>query len=131
MTALRVNHRRLFFVLSGFVSGISLRRASQISTNPKRNLQRKLLQLRNVTLSTQNPVVKSIVSLTSSLVLKMLAVLVSTISNSQVFLLKKNVSSFCSHFFCKNISIYAIFNDETFNDTFTNDSVSFEQLAPG
>ena len=34
------------------------------------------------------PVVQSIVSLTSSLVVKMLTVLVSTISNSQVFLLK-------------------------------------------
>ena len=35
------------------------------------------------------PVVQSIVSLASSLVVKMLTVLVSTISNSQVFLLKK------------------------------------------
>ena len=38
------------------------------------------------------PVVQSIVSLTSSLVVKMLTVLVSTISNAQVFVLK-NVSS--------------------------------------
>ena len=37
----------------------------------------------------QGPVVQSIVSLTISLVVKMLTVLVSTISNSQVFLLKK------------------------------------------
>ena len=37
----------------------------------------------------QGPVVQSIVSLTSSLVVKMLNVLISTISNSQVFLLKK------------------------------------------
>ena len=35
------------------------------------------------------PVVQSVVSLTSSLMVKMLTVLVSTISNSQVFLLKK------------------------------------------
>ena len=35
------------------------------------------------------PVVQSIVSLTSSLVVEMITVLVSTISNSQVFLLKK------------------------------------------
>ena len=66
---------------------------------------------------------------------KMLTVLVSTIPNSQVFLLK-NVSSFCkckcySHFFSKNISIYAIFNDQSFNDTFTNEIDSFEQLGPG
>ena len=47
----------------------------------------------------------------------------------------KNVSSFCkcksfSHFLSKNISVYAIFNDQSFNDTLTNDIVSFEQLGP-
>ena len=60
-------------------------------------------------------------------------VLVSTISNSQVFLLK-NLSSFCksySHFFSKDISLFAIFNDQSFNDTLTKDIVSFEQLGPG
>ena len=39
--------------------------------------------------SKKGPVVQSIVSLTSSLVVKMLTVLVSTVSSSQVFLLKK------------------------------------------
>ena len=34
-------------------------------------------------------------------------------------------------FFSKNISIYAIFNDQSFNDQLTNDIVSFEQLGPG
>ena len=48
----------------------------------------------------------------------------------------KNVSSFCkcksySHFFSKNIYVYAIFNDQSLNDTLTNDIVSFEQLDPG
>ena len=66
---------------------------------------------------------------------KMLTVLVSTISNSQVFFAEKNVSSFCksySHFFsAKNNSIYAIFNDQSINDTLTNAIVSFEQLSPG
>ena len=33
-------------------------------------------------------------------------------------------------FFSKNISLYAIFNDQNFNDTLTNDIVSFEQLDP-
>ena len=33
--------------------------------------------------------------------------------------------------FYKNISIYAIFSDQSFNDTLTNSSVSFEQLGPG
>ena len=33
-------------------------------------------------------------------------------------------------FSAKNISIYAIFNDQRFNDTLTNDIVNFEQLGP-
>ena len=46
------------------------------------------------------------------------------------------MSSFCkcksySHFFSKNISIYAIFNEQSFNDTLTNNILSFEQLGPG
>ena len=44
------------------------------------------------------------------------------------------MSSFCkcksySHFFSKNISVYAIF-DQNVNDMLTNDIVSFEQLGP-
>ena len=31
----------------------------------------------------------------------------------------------------KIISIYAIFDDQRFNNTLTNDVVSFEQLGPG
>ena len=33
-------------------------------------------------------------------------------------------------FFQQNISICAIFDDQNFNDTLTNDIVSFEQLGP-
>ena len=33
-------------------------------------------------------------------------------------------------FFSKNISVYAIINDQSFNDTLTNVIVSFEQLGP-
>ena len=33
-------------------------------------------------------------------------------------------------FFSKNINIYAIFNDQSFNDTLTNGIISFEQLDP-
>ena len=63
---------------------------------------------------------------------KMLIVPVSTISNSQVSCLK-NVSSFCKmHFvFIINIRVYAVLNDQTFNDKLTDDIVSFEQLGPG
>ena len=48
---------------------------------------------------------------------KIITVLVSTISNSGIFAEK-------------NISIYAICNGKSFNDTLTNDIVSFEQLDP-
>ena len=34
-------------------------------------------------------------------------------------------------FFSKNISIYAIFNDQRFNNKLTNDIVNFEQIGPG
>ena len=77
-----------------------------------------------ITASFQGPVVQSVVSLTSLFVVKILTVLVSTISNSQVFLLKKCKSY--SHLFSKNISIYAIFNDQSFNDMLANDIVSFK-----
>ena len=45
------------------------------------------------------------------------------------------MSSFCkcksySHFFSKNTSVYAIFNNQSFNDTLTDDIFSFEQLSP-
>ena len=53
---------------------------------------------------------------------KMLTVLASRISNSQVF------TSY-SHFFSKSISVYAIFNNQIFNDTLTNDIVSFQELG--
>ena len=33
-------------------------------------------------------------------------------------------------FFSKNNCVYAIFNDQNFNDMITNDIVSFEQLGP-
>ena len=77
----------------------------------------------------QGPAVKSFASLTSSLVVKMLTVQVSTVPNSQVFLLK-NAKATHIFFFSKNISVYAIFNDQSFYNMLTNDIVSFEQLGP-
>ena len=32
-------------------------------------------------------------------------------------------------FFQQNITVYALFNDQSFNDMLTNDVVSFEQLG--
>ena len=72
------------------------------------------------------PFVQSIVSLTSLLVVKMLTVLVRRISNLQIFCKCKS----CSHFFSKNNTVYAVFNDQSFNNTLTNHIVSFEQLGP-
>ena len=59
----------------------------------------------------QAPVVQSVVSLTSSLVVKLLTVLVSTISNSQVFLLKKKMwvafaNAKAAHIFSAKILAY-------------------------
>ena len=34
-------------------------------------------------------------------------------------------------FFSKNTSVYAIYTDQSFNDTLTNDIVNFELLGPG
>ena len=65
----------------------------------------------------------------------MLTILVSKIPNSQVFLLKKCEQLLQMQklltFFQQNISIYAIFNNQSWNDTLTNDIVCFEQLGPG
>ena len=110
---------------------------ARLGIHAQQNLQTKCLVpngMYDETVHLLGPVVQSIVSFTSSLVVKLLTVLVSTISNSQVFLLKKNVSSFCkcksySHFFSKKIIVYVIFNDRSFNDTLNNDIVSFEQLT--
>ena len=52
----------------------------------------------------------------------MLTVLVSTISNAQVFAFHI--------FFQQNIRVYAIFNDQSFNNMLTNDIFCFEQLGP-
>ena len=61
-------------------------------------------------LISQGPIVQSIISLMSPLVVKMLTALVSTICNSQVILLKK------CELHLQIISIYAIFNDQSFNN---------------
>ena len=75
------------------------------------------------------PVVQSIVSLMSSLVVKLLTALVSTISNSQVFLLKKKAT----HIFSSKILAYVPYQmiKKSFNNMLTNDIISFEQQGPG
>ena len=72
----------------------------------------RILRVSKSAVIDQGPVVQSILSLTSSLMGKMLTVLVSILSNSKVFCRKKN-NRFCncksySYFVSKNISIYTI-----------------------
>ena len=93
----------------------------------------ELLTILILNLKELGPVVQSIVTLTTLLMVK--TILVITISNSWVFLLKKceqllQMQKATHIFFSKNNSVYAIFNYQSFNDTLTNDIVSFEQLGP-
>ena len=67
----------------------------------------------------KGPIVLRIIRLTSLLVVKMLTILVSRISYLHIFLLK-TVSSFrkyksYSHSLAKILSVYAVFNDQSFN----------------
>ena len=59
------------------------------------------------------PVVQSVVSLTSSLVVKMLTVLVSTIPNSPVFFSEKMCVAFANtnatHIFSAKLSVYMLY----------------------
>ena len=73
----------------------------------------------------QGPVVQSIVNLTSSLEAKILTFLVSTISNSQVFLLKKkNANAKATHIFSANMLAYTCY--PYLIDTLANDIAIFE-----
>ena len=59
-----------------------------------------------------------------------------SIHNILIFFAEKNVSSFCSakatHIFsAKKFQHICISHDLNFNESLTNDVVSFEQLGPG
>ena len=82
--------------------------------------------------SKQGPVVQSVVSLTSSLRVISLTVLVDSIYNILICFAEKNVSAKATHiFFSKKISAYLRITRSKFNESLTNDVVSFEQLGPG
>ena len=83
----------------------------------------------------QGPVVQSIVSLTSSLRVISLTVLANSIYNNLIFFAEKNVSRFCTAkathiFFSKTFQNICVSLDVNFNESLTNDIVSFEQLGP-
>ena len=78
----------------------------------------------------QGPVVQSFVSLTSSLRIISLTVLADSIYNILIFFLKKCDCKSYSHFFSKKFQHICVSLDVNFNESLTNDIVSFEQLGP-
>ena len=93
-----------------------------------------LFSLKNIK-KNQGPVVQSVVSLTSSLRVISLTVVADSIHNILIFFAEKNVSSFCTAkathiFFSKKFQHICISLNVNFNESLTNDVVSFEQLGP-
>ena len=78
------------------------------------------------------PVVQSVVSLTSSLRVISLTVLADSIYNILIcFDEKMWVLKSYSHFFSKKFQHICVSLDVNFNESLTNDIISFEQLGPG
>ena len=92
------------------------------------------------------PVLQSIVSLTSSLRIISLTVLTDSIYNILIFFAEKMWVAFAltffqqkiseyyksySHFFRKKFQHICVSLNVNFNESLTNDIVSFEQLGPG
>ena len=76
----------------------------------------------------QGPVVQSIVCLTSSLRVISLTVLADSLYNILIFFAEK---MWATHiFFSKKFQHICISLDVNFNESLTNDIVSFEQLGP-
>ena len=84
--------------------------------------------------SHQGPVVQSVVSLTSSLRVISLTVLADSIYIILIFFAEKIWVAFALQklltFFQQKISAYLCIIDVNFNESLTNDVVSFEQLGP-
>ena len=77
----------------------------------------------------QGPFVQSIVSLASSLRIISLTVLADSIHNILIFFAEKMWVAF-AHFFSKKFQHICVSLDVNFNESLTNDVVSFEQLGP-
>ena len=78
----------------------------------------------------QGPFVQSVVSLTSSLRVILLTVLADSIYNILIFFAEKMWRKSYSHFFSKKYQNICVSLDVNFNESLTNDIVSFEQLGP-
>ena len=84
----------------------------------------------------QGPVVQSVVSLTSSLRIISLTVLTDSIYNILIFFAEKMWVAFAlqkllTFFQQKKLRHICVSLDLNFNESLTNDVVSFEQLGPG
>ena len=93
----------------------------------------KLVYTKNMNLrGNQGPVVQSVVSLTSSLRIIALTVLADSLYNIPVFFAEKMwvACKSYSHFFSKKFQHICVSLDVNFNESLTNDIVSFEQLGP-
>ena len=79
------------------------------------------------------PVVQSVVSLTSSLRVISLTVLADSIYNILIYFAEKMWVAFAlhSHFFSKKFQHICVSLNVNFNESLTNDVVSFEHLCPG
>ena len=78
--------------------------------------------------SKQGPVVQSVVSLTSSLRVISLTVLADSIYNILIFFCTAKATHI---FFSKKFQHICVSLDVNFNESLTNDVVSFERLGPG
>ena len=82
------------------------------------------------------PVVQSVVSLTSSFRVISLTLLADSIHNILIFFAEKMWVAFAlhcksySHFFSKTFQHICVSLDANFNESLSNDVVSFEQLGP-
>ena len=78
----------------------------------------------------QGPVVQDVVSLTSSLRVISLTVLADSIYNILIFFAEKNFDcKSYSHFFSKKFQHICVSLDVNFNESLTNNVVSFEQMG--
>ena len=78
----------------------------------------------------QGPVVQSVISLTSSLRVISFTVLADSIYNILIFFAEKMWVLSYSHFISKNFQHICVSLDVNFNESLTNNIVSFEQLGP-
>ena len=85
---------------------------------------------RAANVSDLGPVVQSVVSLTSSFRFISLTVLANSMYNILIFFAEKMCYS---HFFSKKFqhTCICVSLDVNFNESLTNDIISFEQLGPG